>query len=66
MSELLRDLEGVETIKDDILVYARTNLEHDERLKKTLERIKQVGKKICEFSQSHGTCPQTPSTKQNW
>ena len=55
MSELLEDL-GVETLIDDILVYARTNSELYERLKKTYKRIKQNGIKLnrekCEFIKS--------------
>ena len=40
MSKFIGDLEGSETTIDDILVYGRMDLEHDENLKETLKRIK--------------------------
>ena len=48
--QMLSDLEGEETIINNILVYERTNSECDERLKKTLERIKQGGIELDEVN----------------
>jgi len=36
MSEILRGLEGVVCMVDDILVYGKDQEEHDERLRKVL------------------------------
>ena len=58
MSEVLSDLEGVVRICliDDVLVHGKSQEEHDHRLKKVLERVKQVGLTLnvdkCEFSKS--------------
>ena len=53
MSEIVEDIEGVEVIVDDILVWASTVEEHDKRLKLTLDRIRQNNIKLneskCEF-----------------
>lgn len=48
MPELVDDLEGLETIIDDIFVYEKTKPEHDERLKIVLEQIRQTGIRISE------------------
>ena len=55
MSEILSDLEGVVWLIDDVLVHGKSQEEHDQRLKKVLERVKQVGLTLndkCEFSKS--------------
>ncbi|XP_062593536.1 uncharacterized protein K02A2.6-like [Saccostrea cucullata] len=53
MSEILADIEGTDAIMDDIIIYGSTVEEHDERLDRVLDRIKEVGlklnKKKCEF-----------------
>lgn len=40
MEEILRDLEGVIVYIDDIVVFGRSKQEHDERLKKVMERLR--------------------------
>ncbi|XP_062584093.1 uncharacterized protein K02A2.6-like [Saccostrea cucullata] len=53
MSEILADITGADAIMDDIIIYGSTVEEHDERLDRVLDRIKEVGlklnKKKCEF-----------------
>ena len=55
MSAILRDLEGVVCLIDDILVYSKTQQEHDDRLHAVLKRLEEAGltlnKEKCEFSQ---------------
>ena len=50
------DMEWVETYIDDILVFGRSQAEHDERLKQVLERCRaqnfRLNRKKCKFSQS--------------
>ncbi len=41
MTEMFEDLQGVEVMVDDILVWGTNQKEHDERLKKVLQRAKQ-------------------------
>ena len=54
MSVLLRDLEGVICLIDDILIYGNTQEEHDERLLAVLNRLEEAGltlnREKCEFS----------------
>ena len=56
MSDLLGDLDGVVCMVDDVLVHGRTASEHDERLVRVLERLKQAGLTLnqekCRFSQT--------------
>ena len=56
MSDILSDLEGVVCLINNVLVHSKTQEEHDCRLRKVLERIKQVGLTLnaekCEFSKS--------------
>ena len=40
MSQLVEDLEGVECIVDDILVWGETSEQHDKRLRLVLERVR--------------------------
>ena len=53
MTQSFGDLDGVETDINDILVWGATTEEHDERLKKTLQRCKEINltlnKSKCEF-----------------
>ena len=53
MKEMLRDLQGVEVIIDDILIHGKTREEHDENLENVLRRISESGLKLnyekCEF-----------------
>ena len=55
MSVLLEGVDGVVCLMDDILVYGKTQEEHDERLIKTLQRLEAAGLTLnrdkCEFSQ---------------
>ncbi|XP_052105536.1 uncharacterized protein K02A2.6-like [Mytilus californianus] len=54
ISQVFHDIEGVQNISDDIVVFGRTKEEHDERLNLVLDRIRQ--KKLtlngdkCEFA----------------
>lgn len=43
MSKILEGLDGVEVIADDILVHGRTLEEHDQRLKRCIQRIDAIG-----------------------
>ena len=56
MVDLLKDLQGVDVIVDDVLVYGATRQEHDERLNKVLQQIKEAGLKLnegkCQFARS--------------
>ena len=56
MSEILADLDGVVCMIDDVLVYGITQEEHDSRLEKVLQRMKEVGLTLnrdkCHFSQN--------------
>ena len=46
MSQVLEDIDGAEAIVDDILVWGRDIQEHDARLKKVLDRVKEVSLKL--------------------
>ena len=46
MSEMFEDVEGVEVIVDDILVWGSTVEEHDRRLELVLERAQQQNLKL--------------------
>ena len=37
MSEMFEDIEGVEVVVDDLLIWGETESEHDERLRRVLE-----------------------------
>ena len=56
MSDVIAGLEGVVCLIDDLLVYGRTQEEHDQRLVAVLDRIKCAGATLnaekCEFSKS--------------
>ncbi|MCG8045737.1 MAG: reverse transcriptase domain-containing protein, partial [Candidatus Thiodiazotropha endolucinida] len=56
MLELLKGLEGVDVIIDDILIYGRNRKEHDHRLRQVIDRIERAGLKLnrekCEFRKS--------------
>ena len=55
MRSVLSGLEGVTNFLDDILVYAKTKEEHDERLKKAFQRLVENGltlnKEKCKFGE---------------
>ena len=46
MSQVLEDIDGAEAIVDNILVWGRDIQEHDARLKKVLDRLKEVNLKL--------------------
>ena len=56
MSEVLQGLDGVVCLIDDILIYGKTQAEHDKRLTAVLLKIAEAGitlnEEKCEFSQS--------------
>ena len=53
MFKILQDLQGVECVMDDILVYSKNTREHDERLQQVMKRIGDAGmtlnKKKCQY-----------------
>ncbi|XP_042145244.1 uncharacterized protein K02A2.6-like [Ixodes scapularis] len=55
MHQVLQGLEGVSVVMDDILVWGGTKTEHDENLKRVLERCRsynlRLNKKKCRFLQ---------------
>ena len=56
MNVLLKDLDGVLFSMDDVLVYGKSQSEHDERLEAVLKRIEECGMTLnsekCEFSKT--------------
>ena len=46
MDAIIKDLKGVKSYQDDLLVYGRTKEEHDQRLLKLLERLSDYNVKI--------------------
>ena len=46
MIEEFGDLEGVEIVVDDVLIWAENIAQHDERLEKFLDRVRKVGLKL--------------------
>ncbi|KAI2647390.1 Transposon Tf2-8 polyprotein [Labeo rohita] len=46
MNELLADMEGVAVYMDDVIVYGKDMTEHDNHLKRVLERMESVGLKL--------------------
>ena len=52
---VLLDLQGVLQIEDDLLIYGRTQSEHNERLQAVLQRLRQIGvtlrKEKCQWNQ---------------
>ena len=43
----LLDLQSVLQIEDDLLIYGRTQSEHNERLRAVLQRLRQIGVTLC-------------------
>ena len=43
MKQLLEGLDGVEVIMDDILLWGKNIVQHDERLIQLLERLRAIG-----------------------
>ena len=55
MSYILENLSGVLCNMDDVIVFAETQKQHDERLVEVLRKLAQAGdtlNKKCEFSKS--------------
>ena len=46
MSQMVLDIEGAEAIIDDILIWGATQEEHDQRLKRVLDRSKEYNLKL--------------------
>ena len=46
MNELLQGLDGTFTYMDDILIYGKDKVEHDERLNKVLKVLASAGLKL--------------------
>ena len=59
MSQMIEDIEGTEVIMDDILIWGRTMAEHDQRLKRVLNKAREYNLKLspskCEFRKSEMT-----------
>ena len=57
LSELLSGLDGCKNMSDDIIVYSKTQQEHDKCMKAVLERLRQKNVKLnkdkCMISQNH-------------
>ena len=57
MSKVLKGLEGVVCLVNDVLVYGKDQKQHDERLRAVRERLQREGltlnREKCTFSQSH-------------
>ena len=56
MKHMLADIEGTDCFIDDVIVWGATEKEHDERLRRVLDRCKQNGLRLnplkCRFRQS--------------
>lgn len=56
MAELVEDLDGVVYMVDDFLIHGKTQEEHDERLRRVLQRLSganlTLNKDKCKFSVS--------------
>lgn len=50
MSQMLEDITGAEVMTDDILVWGSTIEEHDHRLRKVLQRVKEYNLKLSKDS----------------
>ena len=46
MSEMFEDIEGVEVVVDDLLIWGTTEEEHDTRQEKVLQRAQQQNLKL--------------------
>lgn len=46
MNALLADMEGVAVYMDDVIAYGKDMAEHDNHLKRVLERMESVGLKL--------------------
>ena len=57
MSQLIKDIEGVECIVDEILVWGETMEQHDQRLRHLLERVRENNlKSIAHWSMFTSDC----------
>ncbi|CAC5373518.1 unnamed protein product [Mytilus coruscus] len=56
MSEMFDDIEGAVSVIDDVLIWGKDLQEHNERLKKVLDRVRENNLKLspekCEFSRN--------------
>ena len=43
---MFRDIDRVEVVVDDLLIWGETDEQHDKRLKKVLERVRQQNLKL--------------------
>ena len=65
MAEMFEDINGVEVVVDDILIWGTNEAEHDSRLTKVLDRARlqnlKLNKAKCQFKKTRnhlsGTCP---------
>ena len=59
ISDMVKDIEGAEAIMDDIIVWGRDLQEHDRRLRKVLDKVREYNLKLglgkCEFRKSEIT-----------
>ena len=46
MSDIFKDMDGIEVIVDDVLIWGENRQQHDERLRKALERARQTNLKL--------------------
>ena len=57
MTQILKDLNGVVCLMDDVLIFGKTQEEHDHRLLNVLQTMQSAGmtlnKTKCQFSQKH-------------
>ena len=55
MSQMVKDIDGCEAVMDDIVVWGKDQTEHDQRLKKVVDKAKSCGLKFnkdkCKFRQ---------------
>ena len=55
MTQTFEDIDGCETIADDILIWGRDTQEHDQRLRQVLQRSRDVNLKLNEEKSKIGT-----------
>ena len=59
ISDMVKDIDGAEAIMDDIIVWGRNLQEHNRRLRKVLDKVREYNLKLglgkCEFRKSEIT-----------